>query len=114
LPDGRRIDMAAQHVAGVFCATIDEPVETLTTGGYQLEVRYPGGATFTVDDPYRFWPTLGELDLHLIGEGRHELMWCNLGAHVRTNQGVTGTSFVLWARNDRCVRVVGYFNSLDG
>jgi 1,4-alpha-glucan branching enzyme len=114
LPDGRRIEMNAQHVAGVFCATIDEPVEKLTTGGYQFEVRYPGGATFTIDDPYRFWPTLGELDLHLIGEGRHELMWCNLGAHVRTHQGVTGTSFVVWAPNARGVRVVGDFNSWDG
>jgi 1,4-alpha-glucan branching enzyme len=25
-----------------------------------------------VDDPYRHLPTLGEVDLHLIGEGRHE------------------------------------------
>jgi len=24
------------------------------------------------EDPYRFWPTLGELDLHLIGEGTHK------------------------------------------
>ena len=77
-------------------------------------MRYPDGATFTVDDPYRFWPTLGDLDLHLIGEGRHEQMWCNLGAHIRTHQGVTGTSFVVWAPNARGVRVVGDFNSWDG
>ena len=114
LPAGRRVEMANAHVAGVFCATVDEPVEALTTGGYQLEVRYPGGATFTVDDPYRFWPTLGDLDLHLIGEGRHELMWCNLGAHIRHHQGVTGTSFVVWAPNARGVRAVGDFNSWDG
>ena len=106
--------MANAHAAGVFCAAVDAPVETLATGGYQLEVRYPGGATFTVDDPYRFWPTIGELDLHLIGEGRHELMWCNLGAHVRHHQGVDGTSFVVWAPNARGVRVVGDFNSWDG
>ena len=35
------------------------------------------------DDPYRFLPTLGEIDLHLIGEGRHEQLWTVLGAHVR-------------------------------
>ena len=34
------------------------------------------------DDPYRFLPTLGELDLYLIGEGRHEELWRTLGAHV--------------------------------
>ena len=31
--------------------------------------------TLTVDDPYRCLPTLGEIDLHLIGEGRHEQLW---------------------------------------
>ena len=36
------------------------------------------------DDPYRHAPTLGELDLHLIGEGRHEELWKALGAHTRT------------------------------
>ncbi|HET9772287.1 MAG TPA: 1,4-alpha-glucan branching enzyme, partial [Acidimicrobiia bacterium] len=114
LPDGRRVELEREHPAGVFCGSVKAPVEDLANGGYQLEVRYPGGTTFTVDDPYRFWPTIGELDLHLIGEGRHELMWCNLGAHLRTHQGVAGTSFVVWAPNARGVRVVGDFNSWDG
>ncbi|HKN38291.1 MAG TPA: 1,4-alpha-glucan branching protein GlgB [Acidimicrobiia bacterium] len=121
LPDGRRVEMTREHPAGVFCGRIGEQVsELLTTGGYELEVRYPDpsgqgrGATFTVDDPYRFWPTLGELDVHLIGEGRHELMWCNLGAHPRVHEGVAGTAFAVWAPNARGVRVVGDFNSWDG
>ena len=62
------------------------------------------GAT-TADDPYRFLPTLGEVDLHLIGEGRHEQLWKVLGAHVRDFAGaigpVTGTSFAVWAPNAR-------------
>ncbi len=37
--------------------------------------RVRGHAILTADDPYRFLPTLGELDLHLIGEGRHEQLW---------------------------------------
>jgi 1,4-alpha-glucan branching enzyme len=115
LHDGRRVGMTKEHPAGVFCGRVDEPVtDVLDDGGYQLEVRYPNGETFTVDDPYRFWPTLGELDLHLIGEGRHEQMWCNLGAHIRHHQDVTGTSFVVWAPNARGARVVGDFNSWDG
>ena len=44
--------------------------------------------TFTIDDPYSFPPTLGELDLHLIGEGRHEELYEKLGAHVREHEGV--------------------------
>ena len=37
-----------------------------------LEVRFPDGGVLAYDDPYAFPPTLGELDLHLLGEGRHE------------------------------------------
>ena len=63
-------------------------------------VRY-GERVDIVDDPYRWLPTLGEVDLHLIGEGRHERLWDVLGAHVRrydTPSGpVTGTSFAVWA-----------------
>ena len=45
---------------------------------YRVEVDYGQGA-ITVDDPYRFLPTLGEMDLHLVNEGRHELLWTVLG-----------------------------------
>ncbi|WP_019144730.1 1,4-alpha-glucan branching protein GlgB [Aeromicrobium massiliense] len=56
---------------------------------------------------------LGELDLHLIGEGRHERLWQALGAHPATVDGVAGTSFAVWAPNARTVRVVGDFNGWD-
>jgi 1,4-alpha-glucan branching enzyme len=108
LPD-EAIPMDMLHPAGVFGVEVDTKVDE-----YRLEVTYPDGATFTVEDPYRFWPTLGEMDLHLIGEGRHEFMWCNMGAHMRTHQGVHGVSFAVWAPNARGVRVVGDFNSWDG
>jgi 1,4-alpha-glucan branching enzyme len=62
------------------------------------------------DDPYRHLPTLGEVDLHLIGEGRHEALWTVLGARVRE----AGTSFAVWAPNARGVRVIGDFNHWDG
>lgn len=84
---------------------------------YRLRVTY-GDQTSTVDDPYRFMPTLGELDLHLIGEGRHEQLWNALGAHVHSYGGelgqVDGVSFAVWAPNARAVRVVGDFNYWDG
>jgi 1,4-alpha-glucan branching enzyme len=84
---------------------------------YRLEVVYAGGSTL-VDDPYRFLPTLGELDQHLVSEGRHEQLWQVLGAHTREYEGlagtVTGTSFAVWAPNARGVRVVGDFNYWNG
>jgi 1,4-alpha-glucan branching enzyme len=81
---------------------------------YELEVSYPDGRTFTLRDPYAFLPTVGELDLHLAGEGRHERLYEKLGAHVRELDGVTGTSFAVWAPTARSVGVVGDFNSWDG
>lgn len=57
---------------------------------------------------------LGELDIHLFGEGRHEKLWQVLGAHLRVVDGVSGTSFALWAPNAQEVRVVGDFNDWDG
>ncbi|HYH34374.1 MAG TPA: 1,4-alpha-glucan branching protein GlgB, partial [Nocardioides sp.] len=86
--------------------------------GYRLEVTYDGPAT-TLDDPYRFLPTLGEVDLHLINEGRHENLWQVLGARVHhytepLGDVVTGTSFAVWAPAARGVRVKGSFNSWDG
>jgi 1,4-alpha-glucan branching enzyme len=58
--------------------------------------------------------TLGDLDLHLLGEGTHRALWRRLGAHVREHDGVVGTAFTVWAPNARGVRVVGDFNGWDG
>jgi 1,4-alpha-glucan branching enzyme len=80
---------------------------------YRLLVGYEGG-THETEDAYRFLPALGDLDLHLIGEGRHEELWKALGAHPMTHQGVTGTRFTVWAPNARGVRVTGTFNFWDG
>ncbi|MGW0174618.1 1,4-alpha-glucan branching protein GlgB [Rhodococcus sp. NPDC003322] len=99
---------------GVFGALI--PVEDLVD--YRLVVEYPGGHTVVVADGYRFLPTLGDLDLHLLREGRHERLWEILGAHPRnytTPDGdVTGTSFAVWAPNALGVSVMGDFDGWGG
>ncbi len=66
------------------------------------------------DAPRTFSPTLGELDLHLIGEGRHEHLYELLGAHVREHEGEAGTAFAVWAPAAASVSVVGDFNHWDG
>jgi 1,4-alpha-glucan branching enzyme len=80
---------------------------------YRLLVTYEDGE-HEVHDPYRFLPALGELDVHLINEGRHEQLWKALGAEPMTHAGVTGTRFAVWAPNAQGVRVVGDFNYWDG
>ena len=94
---------------GMFEAHAPGPV-----GPYHLAVRYPGGRRFTLGDPYRFWPTLGELDLYLLNEGRHERPWERLGAHPMLHGGTAGTAFAVWAPTAAGVSVVGDFNGWDG
>ncbi|MDT4933036.1 MAG: 1,4-alpha-glucan branching enzyme [Pseudonocardiales bacterium] len=109
---GGSTPMQRIHDAGVFEGIVDS-----TPTDYRLSVDY-GDQAFVVDDPYRWLPTLGEVDLHLIGEGRHENLWQALGAHVRTYEtpggAVTGTSFAVWAPNARGVRVQGDFDYWSG
>jgi 1,4-alpha-glucan branching enzyme len=108
--DGKPTELTRVHEGGVFAALlpgVDRKVD------YQLEVTY-GSDTHTVDDPYRWLPTFGQLDQHLFSEGRHERLWDVLGAHERcyeTAHGtVWGTSFAVWAPNARGVRVTGDFD----
>ena len=68
---GQRIDMYRVHPAGVFAGEL----EGRDVPDYRLETVYPDGAVVAADDPYRYWPTLGPLDLHLLAEGRHEPRW---------------------------------------
>ena len=86
----------------------------IPAGPYRLKARSGGGVEWTFDDPYRFAPVLGEMDLHLLAEGTHKRLWQVLGAHVTTHQGVAGTRFAVWAPNARRVSVVGQFNGWDG
>ncbi len=64
--------------------------------------------------PQQFSPTLGEIDLHLFGEGKHERIYEKLGAHPLTHEGRRGVAFGLWAPQAERVSVVGNFNNWDG
>jgi 1,4-alpha-glucan branching enzyme len=77
---------------------------------YQLRAD---GSDAPTADPYSFPPTIGPLDLHLFGEGRHRRLGHVLGAHPREEHGVTGTSFAVWAPSARGVSLVGDFNAWD-
>jgi 1,4-alpha-glucan branching enzyme len=113
---GRAVPLALIHPGGVFEGTAEGASLPLR---YRLRINYGDGASFELLDPYAFTPTLGELDLHLIGEGRHERLYELLGAHVSEHgigsaETVTGTAFAVWAPSARSVSVVGDFNSWDG
>jgi 1,4-alpha-glucan branching enzyme len=95
-------------VGGLFEAGLHGP------GPHQYRLRFQNaGGSWTVDDPYRFLPTLGELDLHLIGEGRHQKLWLKLGSRRLRHEGVEGAAFAVWAPNARGVTVVSDFAFWD-
>jgi 1,4-alpha-glucan branching enzyme len=59
--------------------------------------------------------SLGELDLYLIAEGRHEQLWKALGAQVKRDEtgALLGTAFSVWAPNAQAVSLIGDHNYWD-
>jgi 1,4-alpha-glucan branching enzyme len=110
---GKRLPqpMTKTHAAGVFEILLRDVTEIPS---YRFKVHQPGGHVVMLRDPYSFSPTLGELDLHLFAEGRHEAIYKKLGAHVRKVGRVSGVSFAVWAPHADGVSVVGNFNGWNG
>ena len=112
--DGEELDLG-HEAEGVWTAVRPDATRTMD---YRLLVTWDDGVVHVQDDPYRFAPTLGEVDLHLVGEGRHEQLWTVLGARVHEYPGpmgsVRGVSFAVWAPRAKAVRVIGDFNDWDG
>lgn len=102
---------------GIWVAVL-QPEQPGHAPDYRISASYADGNVETFDDPYRFLPTLGDVDLHLIGEGRHEELWAALGSHRRSYPSqlgaVNGVSFAVWAPNAQAVRVKADFNNWDG
>ncbi|GLW48917.1 1,4-alpha-glucan branching enzyme GlgB 2 [Streptomyces sp. NBRC 14336] len=107
--DGKRIPLVSEG-DGLFSGVLPRRRKI---PAYTLLVAYEDGE-HEVEDPYRFLPALGELDLHLIREGRHEQLWRALGAEPMVHQGVAGTRFTVWAPNAQGVRVAADFTYWDG
>jgi 1,4-alpha-glucan branching enzyme len=111
LEGGKDAKLEQVHPAGVFEGKV---MPMSLPAHHRLGISYPDGFAVEITDPYTFLPTLGELDVHLAIQGRHEQLYEKLGAHVREVDGVAGTAFAVWAPNARSISVVGDFNSWDG
>jgi 1,4-alpha-glucan branching enzyme len=111
LLEAERIPMEQSGAPGLFCAFL--PGRKLPLR-YHVSFSFEDGSTWKSEAPYRFLPTLGDQDLHFIGEGKHYDIFEKLGAHIRVIDGVKGVSFAVWAPNATRVSVVGEFNNWDG
>src|SRR5690606_27660530 len=108
--NGAPTPMRRVHAEGFFEAVCPAP----PPDRLRLRARAEDGAEHEFWDPYSFPPTLGELDLHLLGEGTDRRMYHKLGAHPHSVEGVEGVRFAVWAPNAERVSVVGDFNAWDG
>ena len=112
LTDGKGRELAAMdrlHPHGVFAATLPPRLRH-----YRLRIEPDEGRAYDTEDAYRFPSTLGDVDLFLLGEGKHQQVYSVLGAHYLTFSGIKGTRFAVWAPNAARASVVGDFNNWDG
>ncbi|MDQ3427573.1 MAG: 1,4-alpha-glucan branching protein GlgB [Gemmatimonadota bacterium] len=110
LEGGDAVPMAGTGSRGVFALWLEGRTLPLR---YRFRFHFDGGASWEQEDPYRFLPSLGELDVYLISEGTHRRLWRSLGAHTRQIDGVDGVGFAVWAPNALGVSVVGDFCRWD-
>ncbi|KZD12749.1 1,4-alpha-glucan branching protein GlgB [Oceanibaculum pacificum] len=96
-----------RHEGGFFEGLLPEETP------YRLRFT-AGPADWQEEDVYRFPSRFGDLDRHLLAEGRHRRLYERLGAHPTLLDGVEGTHFAVWAPNATRVSVVGDFNDWDG
>jgi len=100
--------MKQVHADGLFEARLPLPITK-----YRLRL-YEGEYQRVIEDPYGFASPFGDLDRHLMKEGRLERLYQKLGANVMTLDGVTGVHFAVWAPAASRVSVIGHFNDWDG
>ncbi len=95
---------------GFFEVIIDERDQVFP---YLLRKKSHDGGEKLEHDPYSFWPTLSDFDLHLFSKGDHHRIYDKLGAHRIELSGVVGVQFAVWAPSARSVCVAGDFNGWD-
>jgi 1,4-alpha-glucan branching enzyme len=109
--DKPNITLRRLHDVGLFEGVAKEANRVYA---YDLLVTDHKGKSWQSRDAYSFLPTLGEMDLYLFGEGNERRIYDKLGAQLKIIDGVSGTSFAVWAPNAERVSVVGAFNNWDG
>ena len=108
---GQTYEMNRINDEGLFeCVIADRD----TPFKYELIHTTKEGHTYSVIDPYCFWPTISDYDLYLFNQGNNHRIYEKMGCHLCEVEGVKGASFCVWAPSAKRVSVVGSFNNWDG
>ena len=107
----KEFPLASLHGGPIFESILDGEKEFFS---YQLKIEYSEGSVVQIYDPYAFAPTIPENSIYLFNEGKEYFMHNNLGAHIKSINGICGISFAVWAPSAIRVSVVGNFNFWDG
>lgn len=107
--DSKWIVLEKTHADGLFETVSKKPFKTPCL----LKVT-TGESAFEIYDPYTFNSSLTQDELYLLGEGRLLQAYKTLGAQFRTQEGIAGVRFAVWAPNAERVSVTGNFNNWDG
>ena len=86
-------DLTLIHPEGLYEGIVPQRANRFV---YRLRLRRWEGDQ-DIEDPYRFPPVLGEMDVYLLAEGTHLRTYERMGAHVRKLEGIEGTAFTVWA-----------------
>lgn len=106
------VKLAVADEEGFFAAYAKLPAKDIKS--YYFIAEFGKNKECIVEDPYRFAPTIPEAELKKFNNGINYEIYKYLGAHVRTVDGITGTSFAVWAPSAVRISVVGDFNNWDG
>src|SRR3989304_601284 len=98
--------MNKRHPDGIFEATIGNREKVFP---YRLRLSDPSGNTREFHDPYSFLPIMSSYDLHLFAEGKNYFMYRKMGAHILTQNNISGVYFTVWAPNAVRGSIVGEF-----
>src|SRR5574340_1408817 len=103
LPAAETVELEATgarmvRVAGTDCFELALPPGSAIGAHPLLRWQDKGKGDWHVTQwPYTFDVQLGEVDLHLFGEGRHLEIWKVVGARLKTIDGVDGCRLAVWA-----------------
>lgn len=104
----QKIPMKRLSPDNIFQAVLEN---TKDTPLYKIGYTDAEDRLFEFDDPYRFEPQIGDVDIYLFKEGNHLRIYDKLGARAKNIDKVKGVLFNVWAPNAKSVSVAGIFNA---